>query len=194
MTRFEMDDVFFEMEKLVIDCKVGNKRKDEAIEYLKLSYFKAENKIKHLMIVWGSDEADELARSWNEQIPTNEELSEKLVAGYQNFKKQIEDLPVTGAQATPSPSDAQAPEMTDDECLKILASTGYIKRNTNIKNKIIYELERAVTAPDIYNKLLIMTNDGKRAERIMRNNMSGADAGLKQYLYRLSKRNKSNIQ
>ena len=34
------------------------------------------------------------------------------------------------------------------------------------------------------------TKDGERAARIMRNNISGVEAGLKQYLFRLSKRNK----
>jgi hypothetical protein len=93
----------------------------------------------------------------------------------------------------PIAPDTQTPgvdTLTDKECLQKLADTGFITENTNIKTKTVYAKTRAVTVPKIYKELLKMTNDNERAERIMRNNISGVEAGLKQYLSRLSKRNK----
>jgi hypothetical protein len=78
--------------------------------------------------------------------------------------------------------------LTDEECIKKLVDTGFIAQNTNIKTKTVYAKTRAVTAPKIYKKLLELTNgDGNRAERIMRNNISGVESGLKQYLSRNKK-------
>jgi hypothetical protein len=85
---------------------------------------------------------------------------------------------------------AVIPKLTDAECLQKLVDTGFIAQNINIKDKTVYSKTRAVNAPKIYNELLRLTNDNHRAERIMRNNISGVEAGLKQYLHRLSQSNK----
>jgi hypothetical protein len=102
-----------------------------------------------------------------------------------------EPAPEEPAAETQVPEQAAVPELTDKDCIKKLVDTGFIVQNTNIKTKTIYEKTRAVTAPKIYRELLKITGDRERAERIMRNNISGVETGLKQYLSRISKANKT---
>jgi hypothetical protein len=98
--------------------------------------------------------------------------------------------PAPDAQS-PVQGIAAVPELTDADCIKRLEDTGFITQNTNIKNKTVYSKTRAASAPKIYRELLKMIDsDGERAKRIMINNISGVEAGLKQHLSRISKSNK----
>jgi hypothetical protein len=81
-------------------------------------------------------------------------------------------------------------ELTDADCLKRLVDTGFIVKNENIRDKTFYAKTRTATVPKIYKELLKMTNDSERTNRIMLNNISGVEAGLKEYFYRLAKSNK----
>jgi ketol-acid reductoisomerase len=80
--------------------------------------------------------------------------------------------------------------LTDAECIQRLVDTGFIVQNKNIRDKTIYAKTRTANAPKIYKELLKMIDDGERAKRIMLNNISGVEAGLKEYLFRLAKSNK----
>jgi hypothetical protein len=133
----------------------------------------------------------------NEKIREVDRAIAELKAAYQKPPSQSNLQVVPPPEAAPDtpqppPASAQktATDLTDADCIQKLVDTSFIIKNTNIKTKTIYEKTRAVTVPKIYNELLKMTNDGERAKRIMLNNISGVEAGLKQHLSRLSKRNK----
>jgi hypothetical protein len=130
----------------------------------------------------------------SEKIGEVERVIEELKAAFSRPPAQSNQQPKVepAPEAQPPAQGAAAvPELTDTECLKKLIDTGFIAQNTNIKTKIVYAKTRAVTAPKIYRELLkMLNNDGDRAARIMRNNISGVETGLKQYLSRISKGNK----
>ncbi|MDR1178208.1 MAG: hypothetical protein LBK64_05220 [Spirochaetaceae bacterium] len=130
----------------------------------------------------------------NEKIREVDQAIAELKAAYQKppsqSNLQVVPPPEPAPDTQPPPAQKAANDLTDVDCIQRLAGTGFIIKNTNIKTKTIYEKTRAATVPKIYNELLKMTNDGERAKRIMLNNISGVETGLKQHLSRLSKRNK----
>ena len=128
-------------------------------------------------------------------FPESPRNHERPAAGMPPARPETPNQETTPSKPAPDAQSpvqgiAAVPELTDANCIKRLVDTGFITQNINIKNKEVYSKTRAASVPKIYTELLEMTKDGERAARIMRNNISGVEAGLKQYLFRLSKRNK----
>jgi len=80
--------------------------------------------------------------------------------------------------------------LTDKEILEKLEDTGFILKGRVINDRQIYVMGRAITVPKIYDEILKMTKgDVDRVKRFMQNYISGTEAGLKQHLARLRKKN-----
>jgi hypothetical protein len=129
---------------------------------------------------------DKVMTEFESKILSEQRKTNLLLEGIAETLKTIAAQNTT--EAAPDSRERKTDDcLTDADCIKILADTGFIKRNTNIKNKVVYATERAVTAPNIYNKLLEMIGDGERAKRIMLNNISDVES-IRQYIRRQEKK------
>jgi hypothetical protein len=165
-------------------CIAGNYTKEAAMALFDQTWldFKTD-KIRNFRLEFSLSKQN-ISLQQIEQFIENEPEVKDVI---NEIRAEIEGIQEPALDTQPPTQGAAA---VPEECLKKLVDTGFIVKNENIRDKTIYAKTRTATAPKIYKELLKMTNDGERAKRIMLNNISGVESGLKEHLYRLARSNK----
>jgi hypothetical protein len=120
-------------------------------------------KLGEILYPWESEaEKAECLEYLEKNSPEN-----KMIEIFERIEKCLQTL------ATQPPERKAADNLTDEDCIKRLADTGFIMMNPRIKDKTIYLIKKGHNALDTFDELAKITGSERRARNIMIQNMTG---------------------